>query len=184
MTGAVCTPSWEFCRGLCYLLEKEPESSSTKYQILHLFLQCEILGLGAGGEWWLRLPELGESSDVSLMFTPMCVASQAITTRYKKICCFLPYHSCAVMDRTEPLVGIAESHGYLHDILQEMRLELFYSLTLRFQSTFFPLQGGSPTHSSSYSTSPFLPGVTGLEQKQVLPIWILKPRILFLLNRK
>lgn len=114
------------------------------------------------------------------MFPPVCVASQAITARYKKICCFLPYHSCAQMDRTESLVGMAESHGYLHYILQEMRLGLLYSLTLRFQSH-SSLCRGSPTHSSSYSTSLFLPGVAGLEQKQVLPIRILKPHIKTLL---
>lgn len=158
MTRAVCTPSWEFCRGLCYFLEKELESSSTEYQILHLFLQCEILGLGAGGEWWLGLPELGESSDLSLMFTPVCVASQAITARYKKICCFLPYRSCAVMDRAESLVGIAESHGYLHYILQEMRPGLLYSLTMRFRSTFFPLQGGPPPTAVPTAPRSFSPG--------------------------
>lgn len=60
------------------MLEKELESSSTKYRILHLFLQCEILGLGASGEWRLGLAELGGNSDISLMFIPVCVASQAI----------------------------------------------------------------------------------------------------------
>lgn len=79
------------------------------------------------------------------------------------------------MDRTKSLVGITESHGYLHDIPQERRLELFYSLTLRFQYPFFTSQEDPPTHSSSYKHSLFLPRVPGLEQKQVLPILILKP---------
>lgn len=105
--------AWEFCRGL---LEKEVESSSAKYQISHLCLQCEILGLETGGEWRLGLAELGENSDVSLAFTPMC--------------CFTGYHCsleenlllfaiqlCAVMDHTKPLLGITESHSYLHCIL-------------------------------------------------------------------
>lgn len=48
------------------MLEKELESSPTKYQKLRLFLRREVLGPGAGGEWRLGLAGLGKSSDVSL----------------------------------------------------------------------------------------------------------------------
>lgn len=154
VTRALCTAAWEFCRGLCYLLE----SSSAKQRILHLFLQREILGLGAGGERRPGLAELGASSDVSLTFIPVCVASRAVTARSKKICCFLPDHFCAVTDHANSLVGITESHDHLRDMLQEMRLELSHSLTLRCRSSFFTAQDAPPTHAAPASTRWSCPG--------------------------
>lgn len=178
VTGAVCRPSWGLCRGLGYLLEKELESSSTKHQILHLLA---VWNSGSGNWWRIETWDLlnwDRTLKSALHSSQRALLRRLLLLTLQKICCFLPYHICAVMDHTRSLEGIPESHGYLHHVLEEMRLELFYSLTLRFQSTFFPSEDGrspSPHPSSSYNCSLFLHEVLGLEQKQMLPILTFKP---------
>lgn len=109
VTRAVCRPSWGLCRGLGYLLEKELESSSTKHQILHLLA---VWNSGSGNWWRIETWDLlnwDRTLKSALHSSQRALLRRLLLLTLQKICCFLPYHICAVMDHTRSLEGIPES---------------------------------------------------------------------------